>query len=352
MDIAAQELITLINEVVIASYPPTYITSTLKRLPWMTREVDEARANIRHRFKRAKKSKTRNNWNTYHSELKDYKKLLKKTKSDSWKEFCKNTESTSDISRVHKILKVTGSKPTKLDTIYKNKNTKTLIDSPEETLDVIIKHHFTGVSVDAPQDVNQQANKIKPPNELIKKIINEDRLGKVISEMDPLKAAGPDQVQSIIIQKAYKHIKNPLIKIYRQSHITGHIPKPWRETKGIFLPKPGKVDYNDVKSYRTITLSSNFLKIHERMILWYIEHNLGLNKKLNKKQYGFRKGCSTDAALHKLVHIIERRIAKKVFVLGTFLDIEGAFDNISFNAIKKLLKNLKLIAPPATGYSI
>ena len=157
-------------------------------------------------------------------------------------------------------------------------------------------------------------NKIKPPNELIKKIINEDRLGKVISEMDPLKAAGPDQVQSIIylIQKAYKHSKNPLIKIYRKSHITGHIPKPWGETKGVFLPKPGKVDYNDVKSYRTITLSSNFLKIHERMILWYIEHDLGLDKKLNKKQYGFWKGCSTDAALHKLVHTIERRIAKKV----------------------------------------
>ena len=100
MDIAAKELITLINEAMIASCPPTYITSTHKRPPWMTREVDEARANIRQ--ERAKKSKTRINWNTYHSELKDYMKLLKKTKSDSWKEFCKNTDSTSDISRVHK----------------------------------------------------------------------------------------------------------------------------------------------------------------------------------------------------------------------------------------------------------
>ena len=86
------------------------------------------------------------------------------------------------------------------------------------------------------------------------------------------------------------------------------------------------------------------------MILWYIEHNLGLDKKLNKKQYGFRKGCSTDAALHKLVHIIERRIAKKGFVLGTFLDIvlgtfldiEGAFDNISFNAIKKTIEKSEI----------
>ena len=78
------------------------------------------------------------------------------------------------------------------------------------------------------------------------------------------------------------------------------------------------------------------------MILWYIEHDLGLDKALNKKQYGFRKGCSTEAALHKLVHMIERRIAKNGFVLGTFLDIEGAFDNISFSAIKKTIEKSKV----------
>ena len=129
--------------------------------------------------------------------------------------------------------------------------------------------------------------------------------------MDPLKAAGPDNIQNILIQNAYKYIKFPLLKLYKQSHITGYIPKPWRETKGIFQPKPVKVDYNDPKSYRTITLSSNFLKIHEHLILWFMEHDLGLDNTLNKKRYGFRKGCSTEAALHKIVHTIERRIKKR-----------------------------------------
>ena len=73
-----------------------------------------------------------------------------------------------------------------------------------------------------------------------------------------------------------------------------------------------------------------------------MEHGLGLDNTLNKKQYGFRKGCSTEAALHKIVHTIERRIKKKGYVLGTFLDIEGAFDNISFSAIKTTLQNSKI----------
>ena len=81
--------------------------------------------------------------------------------------------------------------------------------------------------------------------------------------------------------------KPPLLRLYKQSHNTGYIPKPWRETKGIFLPKPGNLDYNDVKSYRTITLSSNFLKIHERLILWFMEHDLRLDNTLNKKNTVF-----------------------------------------------------------------
>ena len=211
----------------------------------------------------------------------------------------------------------------------------------------MIKHHFTGDS--DKETINQNDNQPitktmtnKTTKELTNKIINEDRLGKVITSLDPLKAAGPDNIQNVLIQNAYKYIKHPLLRLYKQSHNIGYIPKPWRETKGIFLPKPGEVDYNDAKSYRTITLSSNFLKIHERLILWFMEHDLGLDNTLNKKQYGFRKGCSTEAALHKIVHIIERRIKKKGYVLGTFLDIEGAFDNISFNAIKTTLQNSKI----------
>ena len=57
LDSAAQELITLINEALVAACPPTYTTNTLKKPPWMTMEVDDTRANIKHRLKRVKKQK-------------------------------------------------------------------------------------------------------------------------------------------------------------------------------------------------------------------------------------------------------------------------------------------------------
>ena len=68
-----------------------------------------------------------------------------------------------------------------------------------------------------------------------------------------------------------------------------------------------------------------------------VRHDLGMEDSLSKKQFGFKKGTSTETALHKVIHKIEKRIAKKGYVLGTFLDIEGAFDNVSFKAISEAI---------------
>ena len=72
-------------------------------------------------------------------------------------------------------------------------------------------------------------------------------------------------------------------------------------------------------------------------MLWHLEHDLNLGDHLEKRQFGFRKGCSTESALHKIIYTIEKRIVRKGYVMGTFLDIEGAFDNVSFQAIQTTL---------------
>ena len=91
------------------------------------------------------------------------------------------------------------------------------------------------------------------------------------------------------------------------------------------------------------------LKLQEKIILWHMQHDLNINHTTNKRQYGFKKGCSTEAALHKVTNLIERRIAKKGYVLGVFLDIEAAFifDNVSFKAVATAIKKTNLDAATA-----
>ena len=175
------------------------------------------------------------------------------------------------------------------------------------------------------------------PQDLLDKIYNLRRLDNVVKAFGPYKAAGPDGLQPILIQKSWNHINNITINIMKTSHRLQYVPMPWRESKGIFLAKPGKTDYYKAKAYRTITLTSVFLKIQEKSILWHMNFDLNMGEQLSDRQYGFKKGSSTETALHKIIHCIEKRIAKKGYILGTFLDIEGAFDNVSFEAISNTI---------------
>ena len=70
-----------------------------------------------------------------------------------------------DTSRVNKILKSIGTKPTQLESIYIDKKTKCLTATPEETLDVMIRHHFTDDSeVVAAEQSNAQQTSKTPTN--------------------------------------------------------------------------------------------------------------------------------------------------------------------------------------------
>ena len=326
LDAAATKLNTHDLHAFNKACPITYITSMVKKPPWLTPMVEEAHRDMKRKLMVARASKKDNHWSALRLSNKTYNKLHSKTKQNEWRKFCADTESTRESARMNKILKNTSSKTEKLESVYKNDGS--LTTTPEETLLVMEKSHFKTDNFPS-----HTSDYTLPSTQLLNTIYSKARVEEAIMSFDPFKAAGPDTLQPITIQKAWKHINNDIIAIMIKSHEMQHIPKPWTEANGIFIPKPGKTDYNKPNSYRTITLSPTFLKLQEKVILWHMQHDLGMEDSLSKKQFGFKKGTSTETALHKVIHKIERRIARKGYVLGTFLDIEGAFDNVSFKAI-------------------
>ena len=57
-----------------------------------------------------------------------------------------------------------------------------------------------------------------------------------------------------------------------------------------------------------------------------------MQAKLSASQYGFRAGVSTETALHEFVRRVEHCLVRKKPALGIFLDIVGAFDNVTFRS--------------------
>jgi hypothetical protein len=61
-------------------------------------------------------------------------------------------------------------------------------------------------------------------------------------------------------------------------------------------------------------------------------------------QHAFRKNKGTDTALSEAVDKIEARMLRKEYTLGVFLDIAGAFNNLSFESAIRSMRDRKF--PP------
>ena len=109
---------------------------------------------------------------------------------------------------------------------------------------------------------------------------------------------------------------------------------------GVIVPKPGTEDYSSPKSFRIISLTPVIHKMLESLVLGHLQFDLMVPLSLKKTQFGFRRGSSTEAAVHCLTREIEKSLEAGSYALGVFLDIEGAFDNVSFSSIKESLSSV------------
>ncbi len=67
-----------------------------------------------------------------------------------------------------------------------------------------------------------------------------------------------------------------------------------------------------------------------------------VERPLHQNQFVYVASMSTETALFQVVHGLEKCMNHKETAFGAFLDIEGAFNNTSFNAITTAARELGL----------
>ena len=110
------------------------------------------------------------------------------------------------------------------------------------------------------------------------------------------------------------------------------------------VPKAG--DLKLTPNYRPISILPVLSKIFERLVYKRIYSFLQQNSMLNEKQFGFRKGYSTEMALSSFVERITSSLDKGQHTVGVFLDLKKAFDTVNFNILFDKLSHIGIRGNP------
>ena len=138
-------------------------------------------------------------------------------------------------------------------------------------------------------------------DEIVSSICSLEKMERAINEFLQFKTLGPYDIYLVPLQKGCNSIRNIYQTIFQMCLKYSYVPKVWKEGTGIFIPKLGKENYREVKSFRMITLTSIHLKWLERLLLYHFDDDSNLQARFSAFQYGFRAGVSTKIALHEFV---------------------------------------------------
>ena len=174
--------------------------------------------------------------------------------------------------------------------------------------------------------------------------ITDDEIYNAIMRPGPYKAPGISGIPNVILQRLVHQLTPALSRLFNKCYNIGYCPQAFRNSITIVLKKPESGnpeeprDYHEAKSYRPIALLETLGKALESIIarkMTYIAEKHGL---LPEGHMGGRRCRSTEHAIHALVEKIITAWNKGKIVSALFLDVSGAFDNVSH---ARLIHNLK-----------
>lgn len=300
---------------------------------WWTPKLGRLKTNVRRVFNYCKAS---GNWEPHRRALTAYSLAIKKAKLKSWKQFTQEVNSISDAARLQRVLASTPINPIgslKLPGGGFTCNTK-------ESLKLLLETHFPSCKLSDDVECDSSCTGSGPWPRTTRenwnvagRIVTLSGVKWALSKFSPFKSPGGDGIFPALLQRAPDSLHAIVCELLRASLAYGYIPQAWRLSKVTFIPKRGRTDHSQAKSFRPISLSSFLLKTLERLVGSYLRKRVLSGTPLHRNQHAYQPGKSCDTALHQLVGRIEESLANKEIALCAFLDIEGAFDNTPFEAM-------------------
>ena len=319
-------------------------------LPWITQEIKRLirkRDSLYRKFKRSGDSDMKTKFQTLRQQIK------KKIK-DSYQAYLENLlglndeDSKCDSKKLFSFLKNSrcdqqGIPPLKHDNIlYSDTKTKAnlfnqqfnSVFTPKEPLSL---SHLASMRVQdlkkagglpsdtTPDSLQDSATNMPEIN------ISENGLMKLLQNLKPGKAAGPDKLKPLLLRELREDIAPIIQIIFDRSLKTGKLPADWM--KANVMPVFKKGDKSLAANYRPISLTCILCKVLEHILASNIVKHLDGQGILYDLQHGFREKRSCETQLIMLIEDLARNasVGKQTDII--LLDFSKAFDKVNHSKL-------------------
>ena len=158
-------------------------------------------------------------------------------------------------------------------------------------------------------------------------VLSEEKIEEVLTDLNPNKAAGPDEVECRLLKECAKEMAPALCKIFRKSMEEGEVPSKWKQAHIVPIHKKGNKAV--MANFRPVALTSVICKVMEKIVCAAIISFLTLNSLVTPPQHGFVRGrsCQTNILLCLEKWTASLDSGKSVDV--AYFDYAKAFDKVS-----------------------
>ncbi|KAL8579531.1 hypothetical protein ACOMHN_025484 [Nucella lapillus] len=154
---------------------------------------------------------------------------------------------------------------------------------------------------------------------------------KLLANLNPAKAAGPDNISPRVLKTLASEVSPLLTSIFQRSLSTGCVPEDWRTAHVTPVYKKG--EHYKASNYRPISLTSVPCKIMEHVIVSNVMGHLESSNILTPHQHGFRKKHSCETQLLELSDQLTSNLDKGLPTDIVVLDFAKAFDKVNHSLL-------------------
>ena len=140
------------------------------------------------------------------------------------------------------------------------------------------------------------------------------------------KSVDNDGIHPLMLKHCGQQFRIILLKLF--NGVFSAEKWPWMESNVILLQKAGKPNYNEVGSFRPISISSYVGKLLESILKCRLLNFLDERDVLTSNQHGFRKFHSTATYMAEMISEIQNNVKTKTFTAGLYVDLQKAFDSV------------------------